>query len=215
MRCDRSHRSTPAAGSCHGSFPWAAPLLIAALAVAIAAVPGAAPVLQWDREAIAQGQVWRLLTGHLTHWSLDHLAWDVLAFAVLGVWAWSQNAARFWWTLIGSSLAIGAALWLWQPALIVYRGLSGIDSALFALVAVTVWRRGSCGWRWAAIVALLAFMGKTVFELATGSALFVQALGPGVSAVPLAHLVGAAMGGVCGIPMPELRFTPSPSTTAR
>ena len=223
MGGDRSDRSAPVAGSCRGSYPWAAPLHLAALALAIPFMPHVVTSLEWERDAIGRGELWRLFTGHFTHWSLDHLVWDVLAFVVLGVWAFSQSVARFWSTLIGSTLAIGVAMLVWAPDLTTYRGLSGVDSALFALVVVTVWRTGSRGWRWAAVVAFFAFAGKTAFELMTGATLFVRSMGSGVSAVPLAHLVGAVLGvivGSCAVwPRMNIRnghpISSSPSSTAR
>ena len=42
-----------------------------------------ATLLEYDRAAILHGEVWRLVTGHFVHWSVGHLAWDLLAFAIL------------------------------------------------------------------------------------------------------------------------------------
>ena len=41
--------------------------------------------LQYDRTAILQGEIWRLITGHWTHFPGDHLLWCVLVFAVMGI----------------------------------------------------------------------------------------------------------------------------------
>jgi hypothetical protein len=43
-------------------------------------------------------------------------------------------------------------------------------------------------------LALLGFVAKTIVEVATGGALFVQDLGSNVVAVPLAHAAGALAG---------------------
>ena len=53
---------------------------LALAAVAVQLIPGWAAAWQYERAAIAAGQWWRMLTGHLTHWNMDHLLWDVLMF---------------------------------------------------------------------------------------------------------------------------------------
>lgn len=40
----------------------------------------AGELLQYDRQAIADGQLWRVVTGHLVHIGLEHLAWDAAVF---------------------------------------------------------------------------------------------------------------------------------------
>jgi hypothetical protein len=91
-----------------------------------------------------------------------------------------------------------------------YRGLSGLASALFALLAVSTLRTaradGSLGLALAAGAALAGFAAKLVWELATASPAFV---GPsaGFVAVPLAHAVGAACGWVFAArPAPDLSY---------
>jgi hypothetical protein len=86
-------------------------------------------------------EVWRLITGHWTHWSIDHLFWAVLMFAVLGAELEVRSRRRFALFVICSALVIsGHALWS-QSALFVYRGLSGIDSALFVAFAIAQLRQ--------------------------------------------------------------------------
>lgn len=100
-----------------------------------------------------------------------------------------------------AALNIPAALWLTLPEMSRYRGLSGIVSALFTLLAVTLLHDGlATGHRartLAGAAALIAFGSKIVFELATGNLLFVQPTSGEVPFVPipLAH----AVGGFCGL----------------
>ena len=56
-----------------------ASLLFVVLAAALYALPGTAARLQYDRTAILHGELWRVLTGHLVHWSADQVFWDGLA----------------------------------------------------------------------------------------------------------------------------------------
>lgn len=184
----------------------AAPALLAAAAVLVQLIPGAAGLFEYDRSAILDGQLWRLFTGHWTHLSLDHLAWDVLAFAALGgALAWrSRRLCRR--IILGSAAAISAALLLIGPRWESYRGLSGIDSALFAALAATLWlenRRRSD--RWLGATALILFCGKVGLEMLTGSALFTGDV-PGHEIVPLAHFVGAGVG--LALVLGQRRFGP-------
>lgn len=159
---------------------------------------GAAGQVQYDRSAIAAGQWWRSLGGHLSHWSADHLLWDVAAFAVLGVLAETHSRRRFLLCAVAGAVAVSAAVWFLRPDLELYRGLSGIDSALFALVAATMVRDAVATRRPLSTVvgcAVLAGLGlKIAWELSLGTALFVDATTAGFESVPLAHAAGAVVG---------------------
>jgi rhomboid family GlyGly-CTERM serine protease len=171
-------------------------LALAGLAVLGFLVPGAEAWLEFDRTALAGGQLWRLLTGHWAHWSWEHLGWDVLAFAVLGGACERDSRGRFLACLGGSALAVSLAVWWGLPGMARYRGLSGVDSALFVLLAVSLMQRAGASRRlMVGAWALVGFLAKLAWEGATGGALFV---GDGVGPVPLAHLAGASVGFVVG-----------------
>src|SRR4051812_18393576 len=104
---------------------------LTALCLLIALLPGAADCLQFDRSAIAAGQWWRLFTGHLTHWGSEHLAWDLLVFFALGVICETTDRRRFVTVLGAPSLVIALSVWALLPHAQTYRGLSGLDTALF------------------------------------------------------------------------------------
>lgn len=184
-----------------GRRPAPLPLLtlgLAALAVGLHFVPGAAAALAFERRAVASGELWRLATAHWVHWSTDHLLWDVGTFVALGAACELRSRARLAVCLLGSQLAIAAVVWWGLAGLTRYGGLSGLDCALFALLAAELWREqrreGS-----RAVPALVVGLGlalalKLGFEWTTGETVFVANLGPGVSPVPAAHLAGAVVG---------------------
>jgi rhomboid family GlyGly-CTERM serine protease len=172
------------------------PILTATLvsvAIAIHLLPvEIAAALQFDRAAIVQGQSWRLITGHFTHFGTNHLAWDVTVFLALGVV--SELTAR-WRTalaLLASSISVSVAVLLWQPQFAIYRGLSGLDCALFGLFTAPLFRRHDAIARLLGAAASLGILAKCAFELSSGHPLF--ASGVGYSPVPLAHLVGFITG---------------------
>lgn len=174
------------------------PRLPASLLLALPAlffqIPGWAGRLQLDFAAVSRGELWRWVTCHWTHWSLDHLVWDLGAFLLLAALCECRGGRRALLAAVASAaLLIPAVLWISMPAMGSYRGLSGIDSALFVLAAVLVFREEP-GKRPLAVLAVAAFLAKALYESAAGEALFTEPAGSFVPA-PLAHLAG----GVCGL----------------
>jgi rhomboid family GlyGly-CTERM serine protease len=187
----------------------AASLLLVVFAVAVSVWPGFAGSLQYDRDAIARCEVWRLVTSHFTHWSGNHLFWDALAFAALG-WLCERNSVGSFLRCVGlSAFLIPLTLWVALPQMATYRGLSGIDSALFALLATRVVREAASDKnRLKLIVAgivSVGFAAKVGFELSTGTTLFVDSAASGLVPVPLAHVVGGIVGIACGLLDPLIR----------
>jgi rhomboid family GlyGly-CTERM serine protease len=187
-------------------------------ACAVIASGSAAHHFEFDRAAIEVGQVWRLVTGHWTHWSPDHLFWDVATFGALGLLAERRSRASFLACTLSSAVAISAALWFLRPDVLTYRGLSGIDVGLFTLVATGMFRDARAARHRptaaVAVVALSAFALKLTWELAAGSALFVDAASAGFQSLPLAHAIGGAVGALGGWFSPGCdasgAFVPSP-----
>jgi rhomboid family GlyGly-CTERM serine protease len=179
-----------------------ASLFLAAAAVVIFLWPGLSAHLQYDRAAVAAGEVWRLVSGHWAHYSFDHVLWDVVAFSALGVACERRSRARFLVCLGTSALAISVSVWLMLPQIQVYRGLSGIDSALFTFLAASMWIDGHQserpGLQAIAMTCVSAFLLKVAFELNTGRTLFVEEMDAGAVGVPLAHIVGAGCGLLVG-----------------
>jgi rhomboid family GlyGly-CTERM serine protease len=176
---------------------------VALAVVAIPLVPGGTRWLQFDRLAISDGQWWRMLTGHLTHWNLDHLVWDLLMFVVLGTIVEKLSRTRFVLLCLVSALSISLMVLLGQPDLSTYRGLSGIDTALFVYLACVQLANAWHQRRWAQgllFTALLTgFGGKLFYELVFDRTLFVDSETAGFVVVVMAHAVGAAVGASLGV----------------
>ena len=84
--------------------------LIAAAALIQLLTAWQAP-LQYDRTAVASGQLWRLLTCHLVHCGWAHLIADLVGFATLW-WLACRRPRPVPWLVLISALAIGTALCL-------------------------------------------------------------------------------------------------------
>ena len=181
--------------------------------VVIYFIPELAKLFELNVSAVIEGQWWRLLTGHVTHWSLDHLVWDLAVFLAVGWACEAQNRRATWLTIASSIVAISVAAVFWLE-LDSYRGLSGVDTALFALfgwsmLANHIVRREFAGTLLFG-TALIGMFAKVAFELTTGQCLFVDPMSSGFVPVPLAHLVGATIGLAFGLASRSGENGPSP-----
>lgn len=187
----------------NGASRFLIPMLLAAVALIVYPSQQATELLQFDRARLAGGELWRLISCHWTHFSSNHLLWDTAVFAVLGVICARKCLNRFCWCLIISSLAISAAIWCFLPNMQHYRGLSGLDSALFTLLAMSLLndqlRQGQ--WRSMLVIAalLIAFVAKIVIEMTTGSTIFADNSAGAYVSVPLAHGLGGVVGLACAL----------------
>ncbi|BBO35984.1 rhombosortase [Lacipirellula parvula] len=173
-------------------------LAIVGMGVVAWATPLAGEGWEFNRQAIANGEWSRLLTGHLVHWNFDHLLWDAATFLVLGVACLWRSVGRTAATLLAAAVAISGAIFFLQPEIETYRGLSGLDSALFTLLVASLWRESHRnGRRWlsvAAPLALATFLAKAAYETAAGATLFVDSGEAGFIPLASAHLIGGAVG---------------------
>ncbi len=159
-------------------------------------------LLEYDRSAIQAAETWRLLTGNLVHWSVEHACLDISAFAIVG-WMFERRLrGGYAPILLASGLCVGLALLIGQPQLEHYRGFSGINSAQFAAVVVAelsaAWRTPK-RWMWVAPAAGI-FVLKIASECATDTMFFgTESLGDIGLPVPLAHAAGALTGALLAI----------------
>lgn len=115
---------------------WLLCLALAILSLCVTYWPDALTTFRLDRGALASGQVWRLLSGHLVHMNTPHLMLNLLALFLLCelLWRdldWRHVAAL----LLCAALGISAALLTWHPEVAWYAGLSGILHGLWAACA--------------------------------------------------------------------------------
>jgi rhomboid family GlyGly-CTERM serine protease len=173
-------------------FPWATAGLAGLCALAAMVPP---EILQYDRAA---GEVWRLVTGQLVHWTPRMALLDLGMLLGLGARLETRGDRR----RMVVALAVGGALTalavaVFSPGLLLYRGSSGLASALFVLAALRI-AEESGGSRPLALTAVALFLAKAAVEALTGQTLFAGPLPKGVEVVPLVHLAGgiAGLGGL-------------------
>lgn len=170
---------------------WGVPLALATMSLlSEAGGQTARSWLRFDRAAIGEGEWWRLLSGHLVHLGPSHMLLNIAALLLLW-WLVGAGLTLAGWLLVtASSIAcIDLGLWLLDPALSWYVGLSGLLHGLFA--AGLIARGQTAPVESLVLGALLA--AKLLFE---------QLVGPlpgsedtaGGAVVVNAHLYGAAGG---------------------
>lgn len=158
--------------------------------------------LQYDKTAIASGELWRIITGHCVHWSFDHFLWCVITFVALGAICERQNRPGFILSVSLSAIVIPVFCWFADPAMHFYRGLSGLCSTIFVVAFIQMVQKAASDKDLLGVIlptlAGCFFIAKTLFEFITGQALFVQGTTLFTS-VPLAHLAGALVGVITSI----------------
>ena len=177
-------------------IPWGS-LLLTVFVLFIYVLPETTLLMQFDRIQINEGQIWRILTGHFTHWSTNHLFWDLLVFVILGVICERINRKSYLVCLVLSTVCISLGVFIFLPEMELYRGLSGIDSALFVLLMVEILKRKykekSYIWIFVILFGFFCFISKLLFEIFSGETIFVESSGVMIP-VPLAHLIGGIVG---------------------
>lgn len=186
-------------------FPcWRRFAVLAALLATASLLPATA--FEWSRAGIADGQYWRLITGHWVHLGANHLLLNLAGVVVTGL-LFTRHPPPGWWLsyLILSPLAISAGLLLAAPELAWYRGFSGCLHGLLVLTALFNLRLEP---RWSLIV-----LGFIAAKLVVENVL-VPAAGEnpliGGAVITQSHWLGALAGLMAAIPL--LLRAPAPRT---
>jgi len=145
---------------------------------------------RYDRTGLADGEWWRLLTGHLVHLGWGHLWPNLAALALIGALLERTFRPRDWIVVgLASAVAIDAGLYALDPDVDWYVGLSGVLHGYLAGGSLlAMWNGDRIGALLAIGVAI-----KLVFEQKVGPVPF-TASAVGGPVVVAAHLYGAAGG---------------------
>ena len=96
--------------------------------------------LQYHRQALGQGQWWRLITAHFCHWDLNHLTCDFIVFTALYM-ALSESARQeFHYFALPCAALMSLYFFSFIPEMPTYRGLSGLDCSLVIFLIVDLWK---------------------------------------------------------------------------
>lgn len=172
---------------------WRFCLVVAFAAFAIACWPDSLAHLRYDRSALADGELWRVFTAHLSHLNLTHLFLNLLGLFLICELLWGELPLRHGIALLGfSAAAISAALWWLHPGLIWYVGLSGVLHGLWAgCVVQGLWERPpgrDSSFRDREVAPTAAYLGGLILLMIKLSMEFFY--GPPAST---AHLIGGSV----------------------
>lgn len=142
-------------------FPIVTPAVLLAVIGLYWMVPDRTP-FYFSSADIAQGEIWRLLTGHFSHADPEHLLWNGLGFMVLGVMIERRSVAALWISLGAGIVAVDILLLSPFSQLKYYCGLSGMLNSLLVVVLWLEWQASRS--YWVAVVALGCVL-KVVIEI--------------------------------------------------
>jgi rhomboid family GlyGly-CTERM serine protease len=171
---------------------WLVGLLAAVLVLLSLTGESGREWLRYEREAVLQGQYWRLLTGHLVHGSVQHLLLNGVGLGLIAALFPREYSVRGWLLILGSSVvSIDLGFVLLEPQLQWYVGFSGVLHGALAAGALGWWRHES---RRLALALTAVLVGKLTWEQWHGA----LPLSGDMPVVVDAHLYGAIGGALAG-----------------
>lgn len=177
------------------TWPWMT-VVLAGVSTAAFFIPAFGEALVYDRSRLVAGEEWRVWTGHLAHWNLGHWFWNLAVFVPAGIWLERLRPVVARAFLLASPMGISLLLFVAEPGLGRYAGLSGVAAGVLVLLAILqLRRRGSHEPTWFWIAVILVVVGKVAAEMIAGQPL----LGEGFRNVPLAHVGGLAGAAATGL----------------
>ena len=167
------------------------PLLLFALPTVLVAFAAARHgQLVLTRNAVADGEVWRLWTGHWVHFSSSHLLWNLAVLIPVGVWLERLRPGLLWRHVLVATPLVSCAILTLEPDLQTYGGLSALATSVVVLLALHQFRAARAGrWLWISVLALVA--AKILAEVRFGDAGFARYDVPAVRTAWSAHVAGA------------------------
>ena len=119
------------------------------------------PWLRYDRAAVLDGQLWRLLSAHLVHMNQWHMALNLTGLLLCWYFFTDLLTRRLLWLWLGLSAPVVSCAFLGlDPELSRYVGLSGLLHGLLVLLLILGWRGNPV----LHSVVLLVVVGRLVWE---------------------------------------------------
>jgi len=147
-------------------------------------------LLYFSAADIARGETWRILTGHFMHADSEHLLWNCLGLAVLGMLI-EYHSRIMLWAALGAGIASVSALLLTPfSQLEYYCGLSGVLNTLLLVALWLEWRRTRS---WLIIVITFGSIAKAVIEVSLGASIVTHISWPPYAWSHVAGLIGGLM----------------------
>jgi rhomboid family GlyGly-CTERM serine protease len=122
-------------------IPWLTLLLVATIYILFELIRYNDAMLQalwYSRAGLLNGEVWRLVTGHLVHFSTGHLAGNLFSFAALALLIELQQGRKLLGALLLFLAVPGSVMMLLlAPELHYYGGISSVNYGLLTWICLT------------------------------------------------------------------------------
>ena len=175
---------------------WILPLALIAASVVVA-LPGdpAFELLRYQRSAVEDGELWRLLTAHVVHLGPEHLGMNVAGLVLVWLLVGRRYSANGWLlVLLAGVMTTGAGFWFLDPDLRWYVGLSGLLHGLLLAGALGGLRSMPVE----SSILTIGLVAKLVYEQFAGPVPGSESLAGGAVIVN-AHLYGMICGGITAL----------------
>lgn len=178
------------------------PLTIAsvtAISIALAAAPESArEFFEFDRGAVVDGELWRLWTAHLVHYSPRHALVDIIAMTLAGTLIEVERGSRYvLMLLVVAAAVVSVVVALAIPGMWHFRGASALVTLLAVHAGASCWY-SMPGSRPVLVVLGAALVAKIILE-ASGNPPDAADISHTVFIAWQPHAIGAALGLFAGI----------------
>lgn len=168
-------------------------LIVAATLAAGSLIAGWVPQfserLAYRRTAVLEGDWLRLIGAHFSHWSVPHLAANLIMLALV-VALCARHPPKLRWPVTALA-ACSATLVGLVPAIEQYRGASGLIAVYVPYVLAELWYGPRHG-RAVALALVTGYLGRLALD--AGGLMPSPVLPPGVRSVWEVHLAGFSVG---------------------
>jgi len=145
------------------------PILISAVLISISLLGQFGHAwLPYDRASILNGQLWRVVTSHLTHTSFNHLILNIFGLMIVFLLFGVLFSTRFWvLSILVCMSGVSIGLFANNPYLEWYVGFSGVLHGLIVFGAIgAIKNKDHIGF-----FVLIAVFSKLIFEQLYGPSL--------------------------------------------
>ncbi len=164
-------------------------ILILGLSIISYALPEVSSAFIYDRNTILKGEVWRLFSSPLVHFTNIHLFYNVLGFGIAGWIIEQKNYPHFGLLCVLMAVFISLSMMLLKPNIIYYGGLSGLIYGLICYIAL--WElRESQPLRNISLLILLIIPIKIILEIYLNGFILLDLKQQIFTPMPISHIVG-------------------------